>query len=91
VQRTAETPGDGRGLDEAYAIFAETSTGENAEWPEKAAEVKSSRRREIYLNPKISEELQCIYRLIDQRPILRGLLPGKNQKGCSSPPGTAEF
>jgi hypothetical protein len=85
VQRTAETPGDGRGLDEAYAIFAETSTGE------KAAEVKSSRRREIYLNPKISEELQCIYRLIDQRPILRGLLPGKNQKGCSSPPGTAEF
>lgn len=29
---TAETPGDGRGLHEAYAIFAGRSTGESR-WP----------------------------------------------------------
>ena len=60
MQRTAETPGDGRGLDEAYAIFAETSTGENAEWPQNAAQAKLSSLRQDYLNPKILEELQCI-------------------------------
>ncbi len=47
MQRTAETPGDGRGLVEAYAIFAGTSTGENAEWPKKAAEGKFNQMGKI--------------------------------------------
>jgi hypothetical protein len=34
-------------LDEAYAIFAVTSTGENAEWHQKAAEVKGQAVRKV--------------------------------------------